>query len=156
MPDPYLVGLAMLSRRELSTTQVRDRLRRKGFAEHEIKPALRHLGRTGALDDQRTALALAHSSAHIKMHGRQRAIRELELKGISRELSLTAVGKVYDGLDEQMLLERALARRLGGPIDSSAELGRLYRYLIRQGFDGTAALSVLKNHTIPAVTEDPE
>ena len=144
----------MLARRELSTTQVRDRLERKRFDRAEIESALQRLRRGGALDDHRTAVAYAHSSAHIKMHGRIRTTRELHGLGISRTLSEAAIVEVYDELDECVLLERALARRLKGGIETRAQLGRLYRYLIRQGFDGSAVMSALTAHSAPGTTPD--
>ena len=146
MPDPYLAGLAMLSRRELSAAQVGERLARKGFDRDAVDAALGRLRQAGALDDARTAQALAHRSAHVRQHGRLRAVRELEARGLDRGLAQSAVDAAYREVDEDALLERALARRLRGPIDSPAALRRLYHYLVRQGFDGAAARAALERH----------
>ncbi len=151
-PDPYLAGMTMLSRRELSSAQLRDRLQRKDFAPDDIETALRRLQDIGALDDLRTARALAHTAAHIKMRGRFRAIRELQERGIDRALSVRVVDEVYGDLDQHLLLERALARRLKGRIETRGELRRLYQYLIRQGFEAAAARSVLMTRAAPAAT----
>ena len=136
----------MLARHELSTAQVRQRLERKGFGPDEVAGALRRLQRAGALDDERTAQALARRSAHVRLQGRLRALREIEGRGISRDLARRAVDAVYGELDEQELLERVLVRRLQGPLDSRAAMRRLYQQLIRQGFDAAAALSAVKRH----------
>ena len=136
----------MLARHELSTAQVRQRLERKGFGPDEVAGALRRLQRAGALDDERTAQALARRSAHVRLQGRLRALREIEGRGISRDLARRAVDAVYGELDEQDLLERVLVRRLQGPLDSRAAMRRLYQQLIRQGFDAAAALSAVKRH----------
>ena len=134
----------MLARRELSTAQLRERLERKGaFEAPEIEHTLGRLQREGALNDRRTAVVHARHSAEIKLHGRLRATRELQRRGISRGLAAEAVAEVYDELDEGTVLERALARRLTGRIETRAELGRLYRYLIRQGFEGAAVMAAL-------------
>ena len=146
MSDPYAVGLAMLARRELSTAQLRQRLERKGFGPDQVAAALGRLQRAGALDDGRTALALARRSADVRMYGRLRALREIEGRGISRDLAQRAVDSVYGDIDEQDLLERVLARRLHRPLDSRAAQRRLYQQLIRQGFDAAAALSAVKRH----------
>ncbi len=149
MPDPYPAGLAMLSRRELSTAQVRERLSRKGFDSAAIEAALGRLRQAGALDDARTAQVLAHRSAHVRLHGRLRALRELEGRGIERDLALSTVDAAYREIDEDELIERALARHLRGPIDSPVALRRLYHRLIRQGFDAAAARAALARHTAP-------
>lgn len=133
----------MLARREFSTAQVSERLRRMAFEPEQIEPVLGRLVREGALDDHRTAVIYAHRAAHVKMQGRRRAARELQGLGIDRTQAEAAVVQVYGELDEQVILERALARRLGGEIQSRAELERLYQYLLRQGFEGSAAMATL-------------
>lgn len=153
-PDPYLAGLTMLARRELSAAQVRERLERKGFGRDQVEPALRRLRRAGALDDRRAAHALAHRSAHVRMHGRLRAVREIERRGIDRELAASAVDEAYRGIDEDALIARALARRRRGQVESGAERRRLHRYLVRQGFDGAAAAAALRTRTRAAPPGD--
>ncbi len=153
MPDPYQAGLAMLSRRELSTAQVRERLARKGFDPDAIEDALARLREVRALDDARAAQALAHRS-HVRLHGRLRAVRELEGRGIDRGLALRAVDAAYREVDEGELIARALARRLRGPIETPAALRRLYHYLVRQGFDGAAARAALAPHAAPRAAGD--
>ena len=154
MPDPYAAGLAMLARRELPAAQLQQRLARKGFSPDQVAGALDRLRRSGALDDERTAQALARRSAHVRMHGRLRARQEIEGRGIGRELALRAVDAVYGELDEQDLLEQALVRRLRGPLDSRAALRRLHQQLVRQGFDAAAALAALKRHAARDVAGD--
>ena len=139
----------MLARRELSTAQVRERLRRKGLTREEIEPALRRLRREGALDDRRTALAYARHAATVKLRGRRRTLQELERIGLVRTQARSVVDEVFGNLDEQALLERALARRLRGPIRDRAEQRRLYQYLIRQGFDGSMAMAALHARAAP-------
>ena len=149
MADPYAAGLAMLARRELSTEQVRQRLARKGFGADQIDAAVRRLQRAGALDDERTARMLARRSAHVRMHGRLRALRELRDRGIGPDLARCAVDAVYGEIDEQELLEQVLVKRLGGPLDSRAALRRLYQQLVRQGFDSAAVLGALRRRGVP-------
>ena len=139
----------MLACRELCTAQVKDRLHRKGFSDTQIEPVVRQLRREGALNDHRTAVAYAHSAAHVKMRGRRRAVRELQGFGISREQSEAAVAHVYGELDERVVLERALARRLQGRVETRAEFHRLYHYLLRQGFDGHMVMTALTARTEP-------
>ena len=144
----------MLARRELSTAQVRERLQRLRFEPAQIEPALQRLVRDGALDDPRTAATYAHRAAHVKMQGQRRAARELRALGIDHKLAEAAVGQVYGEFDEQVVLERALARRLRGEIQSRAELRRLYQYLLRQGFEASAAMATLTGRVASTVQCD--
>jgi SOS response regulatory protein OraA/RecX len=82
-------------------------------------------------------------------------MRELRNRGISQDVSTSVIEEVYSEIDETDLSERALARRLKGPIESPAEMRRLYQYLIRQGFEGWLAQSILRTHTTqPEVDDD--
>ena len=90
------------------------------------------------------------------MHGRLRAIRELEGRGIGPDLARRAVGAVYGELDEQALLEQVLVRRLNGPLDNRGALRRMYQQLVRQGFDTAAVLAALRRHGAPGAADGAE
>ena len=137
----------MLARRELSIAQVRERLVRKGFPTDDVELVVQRLVSEGALDDERTAVTYARRAANVKLQGRKRAVQELYRLGISRAQADAAVAQTYGELNEQILLEQALARRLRGKITNQAELRRLYQYLIRQGFDSSAAITTLLANT---------
>ena len=133
----------MLARQELSGVQVRDRLTRKGFTESEVEDAVRRLEAEGAIDDGRAAAAYAHQSAAVKLRGRARTLQELRARGISHSDAAAAVEQTYAGLDEAVLLDQAIRRRLDGQIQSRAQFRRLYQALLRQGFDGSAVATAL-------------
>jgi regulatory protein len=142
--DAYVTALKMLARRELSEAQVRTRLARREFESGAIDEAVARLQAVRALDDRRTALACARTEAHVKRHGRLRALRTVESLGIDRGVARTAVAEVFDEVDEDALIAQALDRKLRPPSrKASARQGdaeaavarRLYRYLLAQGFD---------------------
>ena len=149
-PDPYLLGLTLLARRELCAEQLRTRLRRKAVAPEDIESAIHRLKADGALDDRRTATAYARQAVTFKHRGRLRTLREVERLGIDRTTARAAVDEVFEDIDEQALIERALGRRLKGGITDRAHFRRLYQYLIRQGFDSGLAVAVLTRHTGPS------
>jgi regulatory protein len=151
MTDPtraaYAAGLAMLSRRELSETQLRERLRRKDHPPGAIEAAVARLKETRALDDRRVALAAARTEAQVRSRGRAYVLRRLHAIGIADDLADEAVGEVFGALDEQALLERAIARRLRGPsarIRDAAHFRRLLQQLVRQGFPASKVIATLK------------
>ena len=142
----YVAGLTMLSRRELSERQLRERLARREYHEDAIQSAIVRLKQERALDDARVAGALARLEVLTKRHGRLRAQRQLEHKGISPSTARDALDGVFGGIDQDALLEAALARRLRGerPIEDDAEFRRLYRFLTGQGFESDRILRTLK------------
>lgn len=90
------------------------------------------------------AKALARHHVQVKHRGRARVARELESAGIDRETARAAVRDIFGDVDEAALVERAIARRLRGPIRDVGQFRRVYCYLLRQGFSAAAALRALK------------
>ncbi|MBI3046894.1 MAG: RecX family transcriptional regulator [Acidobacteria bacterium] len=148
----------MLARRELSEAQLRARFLRRQFDEDEVDAAVARLRREGALDDRRTALACARTEAHVKRHGRLRALRQVEAIGIPRAVARAAVAEAFADLDEDALIAQALERRLrrggGGAEPTPAALARLHRYLLAQGFDAGRVTAALRSRLKVAVHDD--
>jgi len=133
----YLDGLRLLARRELSEDQVRTRLARRAHDPGEIDDAVARLRTEGALDDTRTAAAIAHTAVRVKRFGPRRVRRNIEAAGIAPELADAAVQAAFDGADPAATLDDELTRRLGatdGPIDDRMA-ARLYRRLIAHGHE---------------------
>src|SRR3989442_11009455 len=144
--DAYLVGLELLARRELSEAQLRSRLARRQFGVADIDTAVERLSRERAINDRRTALSCARREVLVRHHGRIRVLRQIEALGIASETARSAVDEVFDGVDETVLLEQTLDRRLerGLTLDEPATVRRMHRYLIAQGFDpGDVAMLLL-------------
>ena len=145
----YLDGLRMLSRRELSEAQIRQRLARRGHDDGTVNEAVGRLVAERAVDDERVAQAIARTETGIRKRGRLRVRRKIESAGISPATAKRAVDEVFGDIDDGALLESALAKRLrrGAGIADERAFNRLYRYLVGQGFEPPRVLAVLKkNH----------
>jgi regulatory protein len=142
----YLDGLKMLARRELSEHQVRQRLARKGHDPDLIDEAITRLRHERAIDDARVAAAIARTETAIKRRGRLRVRMHIERAGIDRTLAKAATDDVFDGIDDDALLEAALRKRLRdrNHIADQREFQRLYRFLTAQGFESDRILRLLK------------
>ncbi len=137
----------MLARRELSAAQVAARLRRRGFDDGEVEAAVARLRDDGSLDDVRTATVHARRLAGTALRGPLRAEREIAALGIGRAVARAAVAETYAERGVATVLEQALARRLpaGATIANGLHFARLYRYLIRQGFEPRLVNAALRN-----------
>jgi regulatory protein len=145
----YVDALKMLGRRELSEAQIRQRLARREHAPDAIDAAVARLREERAIDDARVAAAIARTETGIRKRGRLRVRRKIESAGISPATARHAVDEVFGALDDDGLLESALAKRLrgGAAIADEREFNRLYRYLVGQGFEPPRVLALLKkNH----------
>lgn len=145
--DAFTIALTLLSRRELSSQQLRDRLARRKFAREEIDAVIRRLTRDGTLDDRRVALASARLQAGIRRRGRRRVLQQVQQLGISAMTAKAAVDEVFGELDESALLENAIERRLKGTDLGSLDrkgMARLVRSLVSQGFEPGQVYSRLR------------
>ena len=152
MASAYVTGLKLLARRELCEAQVRTRLARRRFDPDDIEAAIARLRNERALDDRRTALAFARTEAHIKRHGRLRALRQVETIGIARDVARAAVAEVFGDLDEDFLIEQALERRLrhDTSFEEARTVRRVHRYLLAQGFDAARVHAAIRNRVTHA------
>ena len=140
------LALRWLGLRELSTAQVRLRLRRRHYTDQTITAALSTLVADGLLDDLRAARARARHDVVIKRQGRGRVLRQVEAIGVDRDTARAAVDAAFEDVDENSLLANALARRLRGqtlPTDRR-DLARLYGWLVRQGFDASKVSALFR------------
>ena len=146
--DAYSTALHLLSRRELSVRQLRDRLSRRQFAAAEIDAAIVRLTRDGTVDDRRVARAVARTEASIRGRGRRRIVLAIQRLGISADVAEDAVHEVFDDVDEGALLARAIDKRLRGAVvadlDDKAR-ARLIRQLVAQGFAPSQVLRALRD-----------
>ncbi len=150
------VALRLLAGRDLTTSQLRERLLRRELPADEIDRTLDRLTRAGLLDDARAAVAHARRAVNVKLRGRRRARRELEALGIDPPVAERVLAMVFDEVDEAAVLERAIARRVRGPVRTRAELRRLHQALVRQGFarDQVAAALLARAGDDAALVEE--
>jgi regulatory protein len=134
-PDPYSLGSRLLGRRDLSVTELRARLLASGSPPEAVDTAVARLVERGAADDRRVAEAYARTAASIRGRGRDRIRRELESRGIAREVVREALDAALPPEDEDARIDRAIARRHPGAVDDDRQGRRLYQWLVRQGYE---------------------
>lgn len=136
----------MLGRRELSETQVRQRLARKEYPQDDIDAAVVRLRAERAINDQRVADAIARTETAIRKRGKARVRMQLERAGIAKDTAKQAIDSVFEAIDDEALLESSLRKRLRGrdTIADDREFQRLFRYLVGQGFESDRVMQALR------------
>jgi regulatory protein len=142
----YLDALHMVARRELSVAECRVRLARHAHSEQEIEAALARLIEAGVLDDRRVAGAFVRTAANLKNRGRLRIQRELQTKGIDRDVADEALAEALAGADEGAMVARAIEKRLRGRTlgPDRAASARLFHHLVRQGYTPSVVVAELR------------
>jgi regulatory protein len=143
----YYVALSLLSARELSEAQLRARLKRRKFDDDQVAAALSRLKADGTLNDRRVAVALARMESAAKGRGRARIIQKIRQAGIDGDTADDAVREVFEDVDENELLDRAIDRKLRGKtvkeLDDKGR-ARVVRALAGQGFRLDAIFKKMK------------
>ena len=137
MGDAYTTALTLLSARELSESQLRARLKRRELDADDIESAISRLKADRSINDRRVALAIARMESTIKQRGRARVIQKIRQAGIDSALAEDAVREIFEEVNEDELLDRAMERRLrGAAVEGLDERGRarIVRGLAAQGF----------------------
>ncbi len=132
-------SLKILGRRPRTESEMRDRLRRRGFSPAVVQQCLQWLCSSGALDDEEFAREYVRYTQRRNPMGRIRLRQQLQKRGGERELARRVAAEITPEREEE-LAGWALQRRGGLPPDDISredrlrQLRRLHGYLARRGF----------------------
>ncbi len=132
-------ALTLVSQRQMSARELRDKLKQKGFPEETADSCIVWLQERRLLDEEGYAASIVrHYSA--KGYGPARVRAELIRRGIPRDLQEEALAE-FSADDSK--IDRFIASRLRDPADRDA-LRRLSASLYRRGFSGEEIRSALR------------
>ena len=132
-------ALTMISRRQMSAKELREKLRQKGVDPETAAWCADWLAERGLLDEEAYAAAVVRHYA-AKGFGAGKVRAELARRGVPRELADAALEAMPEGDDR---LDRLIAARLKDPNDRD-EVRKLSASLYRRGFSGEEIRSALR------------
>ncbi len=135
--DPWPAALRILTRRDYSQSELRQRLADKGFDPERIDSALQRCLELGYLDDARYALNRATSLMNQGRAVGKRVLLDLRQHGVNEEIANRALQLAREACDEEQLLASLLERRFANFNYDSAptkERRRVVHFLQRRGF----------------------
>jgi len=136
-------AIRLLSRRDYTVAELVRKLTDRGHARDDIDAALAHLQANGSVDDRRVGAAHVRAASAGKGRGIHRITRELEARGIGRELARELLADLSQD-DELESVRRVLARlRVQLPLPAE-ERRRVFARLLRRGFGADAIRRALK------------
>lgn len=136
-------ALNLLGYRARSEAEVRERMRRYGFAAGTADVVVGRLEELGYLDDEEFARIKAHEKA--RRYGPKRVALELRKSGVGGEVAAEAVEKEFAGRSELEEARSAASRRYNGE-GSEAQARRVYGFLARRGYSGEVCAEVAREH----------
>ena len=138
-----------LAARAHSSGQLRVKLQRKAEKQGDIDTVLARLKEYGYLDDRKFAESFATARLENQQFGKNRVLRDLRERRVAPAMAQRTVAKVYDQVDEAVLVEDYVRRRYRsavreGLFQDEKDLASAYRKLLRAGFGSGNIVRVLK------------
>ncbi len=139
-------ALTLLTYRSRSCWELRDRLKKKDYDEKVVEEVIGQLQEMKFLDDNRFARSWAESRSLNKPIGRRLLERELQRKGIDKDIIEEVSRATFDKYNEEQLALALAKKRLKSysKADELTRRRRLYGYLGRRGFSPDVISQVLK------------
>jgi regulatory protein len=142
-PSARAIALRLLSRRDYTTAELRERLLARGCEKRETDDLINGLAADRTLDDRRVAAAHVRTAGRVKGRGRLRIVRELAARGIDRDVARELVRDLSPE-DEAESIARVLTRKRVPLVPSAAERRKIVQHLLRRGFPGDAIDQALR------------
>ena len=144
--DCYVAAMRMLNHRFNSEGELRRKLALKEFAADVVGATIERLRGEKWLDDERFAASYVRTRVR-KGYGRLRIKRELSAAGIERETITRALSESVPDHDERAAALVSARKRLAvlrRRDDDALIRVKLAAYLVRQGYDSSLALDVVR------------
>jgi len=144
-------ALRVLALRDHSETELRRKLKAKGYDEPEITGSVVRLQELGYLDDSRFARSFAESSIRNGRGYGARLKQELARRGVAGAIVQATLAELCEEFEETGVLAGTIERRYPGfdpAIATDKEKRRIVAYLQRKGFTLGAILAALKTQSI--------
>jgi regulatory protein len=156
----YEYAVGALARRMRSVAELKRLLRNRVEAETEfgktlVELIIVRLKDQGYLNDAKYAAAFSSYRRENDKFGRRRVVTDLKVKGVHGEVIEKAVSSVYDGVKEENLAREYIRRkRLKQPKskEDRKQAARIFRQLIRAGFESKTIFKILKNWDVDEET----
>ncbi len=149
--DAFSVALRLLGRCDRSETQIREKLKQRGFSSSAIATAIARCYDYRYLDDRRYALGRARSLMRNGKGVGGRILADLRQRGIADDLAQVALDEVSSEFSLEGLFHQELSRRFPGFCYASAtanERRRLISYFQRRGFPLSDIFSWLQQTSV--------
>ena len=131
-----------LARTEQCRASLERKLRQKEFDDDSIARALDFLEEKRYLDDGRYAASWVRNHCAFKPQGTIRLVRELCMRGVSKEIASNAVKAYFEGVDETELCRRAFQKLLA----KNKNEQKIMKSLAESGFSYKIIQSVIKSN----------
>jgi len=150
-PDPKVIAIRLLARREYGRAELAARLRARGVETDMIERTLDDLAAQGYLSDARFAESLV--AGRSGRFSRRAIAYALSEKRVAAEAAAAALAPLA-GRDEQADAHALWERRFGVAPRDERDKARQVRFLLSRGYSMSVALKVLKSAGVNAADDE--
>ena len=147
MSQARATALRLLTRRDYTAKELRTKLLDRDLPETEVDSVLADLAAEGAVSDRRVAESFVRVASMLKGRGRLRISRELEQRGIDRDIIRDALAALPVA-DETAAIRRFLERKHLPARLNPSEHRRLFGQLVRRGFSADLIARTLRGRGV--------
>src|SRR5215469_5679660 len=153
----YEYAVGALARRMRTVAELKRLLRQKVEAETEfgqtlVELIIRKLKDQGYLNDAKYAAAYSSLRRDNEKFGPMRVVTDLKVKGVHGDLIDQAVSAAYEDVNEEKQARAYLQRkRRAKPVDQK-QTARIFRQLVRAGFQSKTIFAILKKWDVDEQT----
>jgi regulatory protein len=145
----------LLSARALSSSELREKLRKRAARLEDVDIVIARLKQAGYLDDRKFAQSYASWRRDNQGFGKSRVMRDLMGRRVAPAVARQAADAAYQDSDEIQLIENFLERKyrgkdLGALLGEEKHLASAYRKLRLAGFAAGNSIRVLKRYAAEA------
>jgi regulatory protein len=133
-----------VGQRERTVAELRAFLERKRVEPQSIDDAVAELRQAGLLDDARYARRFAEDKRELDRWGSDRIARELQRRGVGRELIEAAVAD--QSREAELRTALLLLEQRALSVHDDRERDRAWRLLLRRGYDSELAYEAVRRH----------
>jgi regulatory protein len=140
-------ALKFLSYRMRSERELRDKLKKKEFAQNLIDEVVKDLKRVNLIDDYEFASAFVRDRISNNPRGKILLKQELWKKGIKKEIIEKTLKEYFKDENEELILAKELLRKRKKryeSLDENVAKRRLMSFLLRRGFSYDIVKQVLR------------
>jgi regulatory protein len=150
-------ALKFLSYRMRSEKEVRDKLKKKEFAQDVIEEVIEDLRRVNLIDDYSFASAFVRDKISNKPQGKILLKQELWKKGIKEETIEKVLKEYFEDEDEELNLAKKLLdkrKKRYENLDKNVAKRRMMSFLLKRGFSYEIVKEVLKIEDVEVSEEN--
>lgn len=146
--DAVRYAYRLLSYRDRSEKELRERLQRKGFSEDAVLHTVSRLAEKGFINDTTLAASLKRTAEDVKLLGRQGVRLFLRHRGLAEEI----IKDICTDTDHEEITraKKLVDKKLRTMGNYSAEevKKKLWRFLLRKGYSFDTIMQILKQFKI--------